>query len=476
MKTWIERNFLRISNLNWSYGITIGEQMRLTMLPVEITETFPDATGLDGLNIDTSGCMSKGAGYMKRAEMEVFGDPSMHMPLGRDMDGDNVPNEDDNCKFTYNPSQEDTDQDGVGDACDDNKTKPDSEQNNGMSSQGWQLWSLDSNNPEGLYLTPICSVWGSKGLEVCKEPAVPYALRVDGNFLPGSCYIVEAEVYGGIGDEVKFKVTFASEGSNGDAEGMQEGEIDARFKDGILESDTRICTDMTGSNSFFLKVTELNLGPESGGSGMNRVRLINLRLIREDTQQSAFTLTCNAHYVSGGRVLQVGGMIKGGMSGSVCQVRSTNDNWHWVRGGACTRLPDAVITKSDCSGPVGDIGSCNKCICGGKTDAPELNCSLKVEAGLRRGRSYIISFDLMERTLPWFDRVMGGPPDANSIVVRIGDQIYEVSGEDELNKVTRPITIQITPTKDFQSIEFCMRGFGEYWVDNIDVTPLGGGQ
>ena len=43
-------------------------------------------------------------------------------PFG-DEDGDGVVNEDDNCPFVLNPGQQDTDQDGVGDIC-DNQTQP----------------------------------------------------------------------------------------------------------------------------------------------------------------------------------------------------------------------------------------------------------------------------------------------------------------------------------------------------------------
>jgi hypothetical protein len=38
--------------------------------------------------------------------------------LPMDVDGDDINNMDDNCPHTYNPNQDDLDEDGVGDACD----------------------------------------------------------------------------------------------------------------------------------------------------------------------------------------------------------------------------------------------------------------------------------------------------------------------------------------------------------------------
>jgi hypothetical protein len=45
-----------------------------------------------------------------------------------DTDGDGVCDEDDNCRTTANPNQEDVDQDGVGDACDNCRTTPNRDQ------------------------------------------------------------------------------------------------------------------------------------------------------------------------------------------------------------------------------------------------------------------------------------------------------------------------------------------------------------
>ena len=39
-------------------------------------------------------------------------------PLPDDADGDEITDADDNCEFSYNPNQADTDSDGVGDSCD----------------------------------------------------------------------------------------------------------------------------------------------------------------------------------------------------------------------------------------------------------------------------------------------------------------------------------------------------------------------
>jgi hypothetical protein len=54
--------------------------------------------------------------------------PTVATPTPDDMDGDGVPNEEDNCPVNFNPDQTDTDGDGVGDACDDCPTVPDTEQ------------------------------------------------------------------------------------------------------------------------------------------------------------------------------------------------------------------------------------------------------------------------------------------------------------------------------------------------------------
>jgi hypothetical protein len=84
------------------YGPSVG-----SIFPIGHSYTSPPGTIAVALSV-TNNCASTGTD-----PLEVV------LGAGGDADGDGFPNFGDNCPFVYNPSQADTDGDGVGDACDD---------------------------------------------------------------------------------------------------------------------------------------------------------------------------------------------------------------------------------------------------------------------------------------------------------------------------------------------------------------------
>jgi hypothetical protein len=66
-----------------------------------------------------------------------------------DFDHDGVLNMEDNCRITYNPSQEDEDGDGVGDVCDNCPLAAGPPENNGCPLPVGGIVELASDRPHG---------------------------------------------------------------------------------------------------------------------------------------------------------------------------------------------------------------------------------------------------------------------------------------------------------------------------------------
>ncbi len=91
-------------------GGTIWGSMSLTPVPVPV-----DSDG-DGVTDTEDNCPDVANPDQADTENDGLGDAC---DGDIDSDGDGVPDDDDNCPLVANPSQLDTDEDGLGDACDD---------------------------------------------------------------------------------------------------------------------------------------------------------------------------------------------------------------------------------------------------------------------------------------------------------------------------------------------------------------------
>jgi len=92
-------------------------------------------------SVGLAGCIDRGLAVpvenQQPGQQEIVpGSGPTATPTPDDMDGDGIPNSEDDCPVDFNPDQKDSDGDGVGDACDDCPNVADPEQgdenNNGV--------------------------------------------------------------------------------------------------------------------------------------------------------------------------------------------------------------------------------------------------------------------------------------------------------------------------------------------------------
>ena len=445
------------------------------------------ATGLDDCQQNSFGW---GNGLMRYFETDLFGDPSMKLRLGQDLDGDGVANHDDNCVDLKNSDQKDSDKDGVGDVCDNCPNTPNPEQRDGNGDGTGNECDTTQNDyfrPVALnYQTDVVyaelgkikangpgSVSIKPGLGMCM-------LRLSGNFSPDTWYRI---VIGGWDTIVPWSQPIPVVGLH--VSFVPKGKIPL-----LQQSDSQ-------ANVWIKNARQ------------------DIKMLRLKTSSAANNELCIGYYnlidydISLGRIQAVPGHALFDFSEGKPVIISGAQSIMARKDGLMSGMAGHVIGNrncfvdnvlGNCSGEDPNGVQTGKCIwtgvenggnafhdlnCHGNTctapisaDHPDCHtCSVIMDPVFQAGATYDIDFNMLIRQLPWFDGAMGGPPASDSMNICLLDResdaalaCYQVPASPTQN-IALPMEIaNVYIPWDGMLLGFCQKGYGEWWVDNVKVS------
>jgi Thrombospondin type 3 repeat len=102
----------------------VGTFNNNVLIPIKVVQPSDPDTDGDGIADSSDNCPNAANANQADADGDGVGDACDSAPNGPDADGDGVPDSSDNCPNTANASQADADGDGAGNACDSNSYAP----------------------------------------------------------------------------------------------------------------------------------------------------------------------------------------------------------------------------------------------------------------------------------------------------------------------------------------------------------------
>jgi hypothetical protein len=108
-------------------GGVVGTFNNNVLIPIKVVQPSDPDTDGDGIADSSDNCASTPNADQADADGDDVGDACDSTPNGPDADGDGVPDSSDNCASTPNADQADADGDDVGDACDSTPNGPDAD-------------------------------------------------------------------------------------------------------------------------------------------------------------------------------------------------------------------------------------------------------------------------------------------------------------------------------------------------------------
>ncbi|MBM4396398.1 MAG: hypothetical protein FJ087_11970 [Deltaproteobacteria bacterium] len=433
------------------------------------------------------------AGYFHQLCFMQYGDPSMVVRFGRDVDDDETLNEDDTCPILANPfinppnwDEWDSDGDGVGNACDacaawdpeqldlDDDGVGDACEDPATVCEGAFRSHFNGSEPDfkgwlfpGFGFTAL-----TYGGEAFVIQNMDHDLGRPARFCPGQTYRVSLQ-------QKRENAPPETRGVVCVGDGVDEECQEFDLTDDWAYRSFRFDPAGTALDVLGVQIGARHGPPNPWGPTLYRVR--DIVVVKE---YHNFQVTGEEHWAR-----------LGGQPPPVTLATSTDLTWPpAIRGiyepaGSDVSEPifgelSSVCVARNAGGDATIIPQWPGCADGEGVGWPGIRCTSALDPALRGGERYLVNVDYLTRHASWTEDVPGlllprgaaillddlgafrGPQPLSLDAVASAFRLAP-----SLNEPSRAVFI-VAPKRDGQGLLFCQYGFGEYYVDNVRIGRL----